>query len=392
MALQPASGARDLNPQQVEINHTLASRLSDLYRLWGYEQIDPPKIERLETLMADGGISSKKILRVVSDEPLGLRPEMTASIVRGASTKYASKLRPLRLWSLGTVFKCRDKVEGGTDIEESLESGVELIGIEGISAEIELLSLLLEAYDQLDLHQENNSILLIGHTSLMQILLSKFKEFDNDEIKSILSNFDLISLNRLNIDKSDRDILKNLMYTRGEPLKVINLLKKYYPEDKLLNYLLNLFNIISPLATKHNIQIQLDPSFKTNYEMYTGLFFQLVYRSSDSPNVIASGGRYDKLVQKFSKNQDNNFGAGFTFSIDKIRELKKDIKISKSPQKRMLIAYQEDVKIDKILERQRFWHKKGVVSFIDNSPSSNKASATKRQIQFGCSHFEWIQK
>ena len=56
MTLQPASGARDLNPQQVRKNHLIASKLSSLYQLWGYERISPPHIERLDTLMAAGGI------------------------------------------------------------------------------------------------------------------------------------------------------------------------------------------------------------------------------------------------------------------------------------------------------------------------------------------------
>ena len=61
MTLQPASGARDLNPQQVRKNHLIASKLSSLYQLWGYERISPPHIERLDTLMAAGGISNNEI-------------------------------------------------------------------------------------------------------------------------------------------------------------------------------------------------------------------------------------------------------------------------------------------------------------------------------------------
>ena len=43
----------------------------------------------------------------VADEPLGLRPEMTASIARAACTRLAEKPRPLRLWAAGTVFESK---------------------------------------------------------------------------------------------------------------------------------------------------------------------------------------------------------------------------------------------------------------------------------------------
>tara|TARA_Y100001968_G_C19085130_1_gene584904 strand:+ start:193 stop:684 length:492 start_codon:yes stop_codon:yes gene_type:complete len=142
--LQPAKGARDLNPKQVEINHLIASKLSNVFKLWGYEEVSPPNIERLPTLMAGDAISNKDILKVVADEPLGLRPEMTTSIARAASTRLINRPRPLRLWANGTIFKNNAAIEGGTNIEENQQSGVELFGIKSINAEIELLSLLLD--------------------------------------------------------------------------------------------------------------------------------------------------------------------------------------------------------------------------------------------------------
>ena len=99
MALQPAAGARDLNPRQVESNRALSERLASVFRLWGYDEVSPPRVERLDTLMAGGAIASEDVVRLVADEPLGLRPEMTASIARAACTRLASRPRPLRLWA-----------------------------------------------------------------------------------------------------------------------------------------------------------------------------------------------------------------------------------------------------------------------------------------------------
>ena len=143
MALQPAAGAKDLNPRQVETNRQLTERLASVYRLWGYDEVSPPRVERLATLMAGGAIDSSDIVRLVADDPLGLRPEMTASIARAACTRFANRQRPLRLWASGTVFRTRSADEGGQCIEENLQSGVELFGVSGSEAEMELLSLLM---------------------------------------------------------------------------------------------------------------------------------------------------------------------------------------------------------------------------------------------------------
>ena len=117
MALQPASGARDLNPRQVDANRQLSEKLAKVFRLWGYDEVSPPRVERLDTLRAGGAISSTDIVRLVADEPLGLRPEMTASIARAASTRMAARPRPLRLWASGTVFQSRSADEGGQCVE-----------------------------------------------------------------------------------------------------------------------------------------------------------------------------------------------------------------------------------------------------------------------------------
>jgi hypothetical protein len=50
MALQPAAGAKDLNPRDVERNRQICDQLAAIYRLWGYQEVTPPSFERLDTL------------------------------------------------------------------------------------------------------------------------------------------------------------------------------------------------------------------------------------------------------------------------------------------------------------------------------------------------------
>ena len=84
MALQPDAGAKDLNPRDVGRNRQICDQLAAIYRLWGYQEVTPPSFERLDTLEAGGAIDGREVVRLSSDEPLGLRPELTASIARAA--------------------------------------------------------------------------------------------------------------------------------------------------------------------------------------------------------------------------------------------------------------------------------------------------------------------
>ena len=145
MALQPAAGARDLNPREVEGNRRIRQQLAAVYRLWGYQEVDPPSVERLDTLAAGGGIATQELVRLASDEPLGMRPELTASIARAACTRMAGLPRPLRLWADGNIFRSSQANGGQQRIHQQIQSGVELLGVASTSADVELMRLLLAA-------------------------------------------------------------------------------------------------------------------------------------------------------------------------------------------------------------------------------------------------------
>ncbi len=390
MTLQPASGARDLNPQQVKKNQLIASKLSSLYRLWGYERISPPHIERLETLMAAGGISSNKILKIVSDEPLGLRPEMTASIVRAASTRFNEYERPIRFWSTGTSFKCNEGIEGGIDIEESFQSGVELIGTKSINAEIELLSLLIESLKIIEIDEKYKTTLLIGNTYLMSLILNSLKFKNIEKIKQIVCELDYIALSNLEIDEEQREFIKKIMKMRGEPKIVLTHLKEIYGPNDYIRNLEELFTVIIPLADDKGIRVQLDPTLGTKYKLYSGLTFSLISSSFSAPVVIAKGGRYDDLVRKFSTKNQDPYGIGFSINIDRLRELIISDKEINENNEKVLIAYKEITNINKALKHQNSLHRKGIISIISHQPMNTSKDASQLLKSNRCTKIEWI--
>ena len=390
MTLQPASGARDLNPQQVRKNHLIESKLSSLYQLWGYERISPPHIERLDTLTAAGGISNNEILKIVSDEPIGLRPEITASIVRAASTRFNEYERPLRLWSTGTSFKCNQSIDGGIDIEESFQSGVELIGTKAINAEIELLSLLIESLEVIEIDQKYKMTLLIGNTYLLELILSSFDSTKIDQIKKILCDLDYIALTTLDVKEEQRMFIKTLMNMRGKPEKVLTNLKNIYGSNSYIDKLKELFTIIEPLAKEKGIEVQLDPTLGTKYKLYSGLTFSLVSSSTSAPVTIAKGGRYDDLVKKFSSSAQNCYGIGFSISVDKVRELVSTSKEKLFNSVKVLIAYKQSASLYKALKQQKELHRKGIISVISHEPLKTNDETNQLLKSNRCTKIEWI--
>ena len=303
MALQPAAGVRDLNPGEVERNRSLCERLAAVYRLWGYRQVAPPTVERADTLEAGGAIDEQEVVRLVSGEPLGLRPELTAPIARAASTRMADLPRPLRLWSEGTIF--RNAVgDAGPRIQEQLQSGVELLGEPSAAADAELLRLLLAAAGSLGLEARHQPRLLLGHHGLLSLLLERIPEAQRPAARTALSSLDALGLARLPLEKEQRAWLQQLSRLRGEPAAVLPTLRHWIGEHPLVSQLLHTLELVDAAAARHGVKLQLDPSFEPHFALYDGLVLKLVCLGSDAPVEIASGGRYDALVGRFQAAAD----------------------------------------------------------------------------------------
>ncbi len=393
MALQPAAGARDLNPQQVERNHFLTSRLADVYRRWGYEEVSPPRVERLDTLTAGGAIDNRDIVKLVADEPLGLRPEMTASIARAACNRLSNKPRPLRLWACGTVFESRTAAEGGLHIEENLQSGVELFGVSGISAELELFTLLMESLSSLGLDTSLKPKLLIGHTDIMKLILKPYEGKIKEAIKRCLIEYDRIGLEEIEKAREQKSLLIKVLETRGASKVIISTLKSLYGDSDVISNLNRLFTLLEPIAEKKGVEVQLDPTFQPHFELYTGIVFQLVCQGTSGPVVIARGGRYDQLVKHCGAKEDESAGVGFSFAIESIREQVNTAKIEYiEPDKKTLITYGPKKTLESALLFQSKLHQEGITAQLELECCKDMNEAKKRQEIRNCSELEWLNE
>ena len=390
MALQPASGVRDLNPQQVQRNQELRETLAEVFCLWGFEEVTPPRIERMDTLKAGGAIDSRDIVRLVSDEPLGLRPELTASIARAACTRLLERQRPLRLWSCGTVFESRTADERGQCIEENLHCGVELFGGLGVESELELFSLLLASLKGLNLSRSHQPRLLIGHTSLMELLLEPFESRQRHKIRACLSQYDRLGLQELGLANDAYDNLAHWLDRRGTPQDILHSLDVQYPNQGVLKQLQRLFTHLQPLAKESGLQLQLDPTFQPHYELYDGILLQLVCQGTSAPVVIARGGRYDSLVKRLGGEGAEATGLGFSYCVDDIRNLPGDSFTTTHEQTATLICYGPTQSLETALQRQMALHQHGRISVLDHRACDDHAEAMDRLKHSGCDSLEWI--
>jgi ATP phosphoribosyltransferase regulatory subunit len=390
MALQPAAGARDLNPREVEGNRWLCDQLADVYRSWGYTEVAPPLVERLQTLEAGGGIAFHELVRLASDDPLGLRPEMTASIARAACTRLAARPRPLRLWTSGPVFRSTISDSGQNRLEEQLQSGVELVGADSsqaLVADAELLRLLLACLRQLGIDASHQPTLLIGHHAVLAALLDQVPADQRLATRQALINYDPLSLASLELPAHQRQGLQQLMRLRGEPKAVLYQLEQLLGPSALLEQLAGTLAAVAAVAEQQGVRVQLDPSFQPHFDLYDGLVLKLVCQGAVAPVEIASGGRYDALVARFGGAAG---GMGFSFQVEAIRELLgTDATVPQRPPI-TLVSYATPQLLGQALDHLEQLHKRAErAELLQQACASEKEAAAIAEAR-GCSDCHWI--
>ena len=378
---------KEFNLLDVRKNSKIISCLTEVYKLWGYEEVSPSTINNIETIKASEVINQKELIGLSSNSNLCLRPEMTTSIIKLISTRLINKKRPLRLWNSGTTFERIEGYKNSEKLKERIHSGIELIGYETEFPEIEIINLLFDAIDKFELKKESKLVFLVSSTTLMDLILKTHIAENYEIIKKCIINMDQDSINKLEIKNSDKLVLKDLLFTRGEPFSIINKLQKLYGEHKTLEDLSYLFQIICPIAKNNGIEVQLDPTFQPHLNLYAGIVFQLICIKDNKKLVIAKGGRYDELVRYFNPKEKVPTGLGFSISIDNIRKLIKD-----DPDKnnKVLIAYKIKSKLAKAIIYQKELHAQGITAILEINPCVDNQQADYLMKVNNCSNIIWI--
>ncbi|MFY8148702.1 MAG: ATP phosphoribosyltransferase regulatory subunit [Prochlorococcaceae cyanobacterium] len=390
MALQPAAGVRDLNPREVERNRTLVELLAGVFRLWGYQEVAPPTIERIDTLEAGGGIDERELVRLAADDPLALRPELTASIARAASTRLAARPRPLRLWASGHTFRSSIADGGDQRISEQLQCGVELLGEPTAAADTELLQLLLDAAATLGLRPEHRPCLLVGHHGILSALLAPVPADQLGAVRRALTDFDPLALQQLPLAEGLRQRLQQLMRLRGEPVAVLYQLEQWLGPMAPLQDLAQTLACVAPTATAMGVKLQLDPTFQPHFALYDGLVIKLVCQGSDAPRDIASGGRYDKLVGRFCSEPMHAAGVGFAFAVEAIRELLGPSAPGAGGETPWLVCCRSFAGLPATLERMRQLHREGEPAELGPCNCGDRAEAEAIAGRRGCRGALWL--
>ena len=183
--LLPA-GIEEVLPENAATLERYRRTLLDLFISWGYQQVMPPFIEFLDSLIIgdsdDLNLQTFKLTDQLSGRTMGIRADMTPQVAR-IDAHMLKQDAPTRLCYCGTVLRTRPESAGGS--RSPLQIGAELYGHDGLESDIEIISLMIATLKASGI---NNILLDLGHAGIFETLIAdaKFSQQLKNDLFSML--------------------------------------------------------------------------------------------------------------------------------------------------------------------------------------------------------------
>lgn len=338
MALKkkPVTGMKDMLPREMEIRDYVIQLIKDTYKTYGFSSMETPCVEHIENLCSkQGGDNEKLIFKILKrGEKLkiqeakeendvvdgGLRYDLTVPLARYYANHSNELPSPFKALQIGNVWRA-DRPQKGR-FRQFMQCDIDILGEPSNLAEIELILATTAMLGKLNFQ---NFTVCINDRNILKAMAaySGFKAEDYDEVFIILDKMDKIGAEGVAAE------LEEMGYAKENVETYLNLFDEVAPDvsgirylkDKLGDFLSDetadgMEMIISSVeaAKECEFTIKFDPTMVRGQSYYTGTIFEVTM--DDFGGSVAGGGRYDKMIGKFT-GQDTP-ACGFSIGFERI--------------------------------------------------------------------------
>ena len=349
-------GTRDFGPIEMAKRNYIFNTIREVYALYGFQQIETPAMETLQTLMGKYGEEGDKLLFKVlnsgdflqkfSDEEIsslksqtsnhiaaklcekGLRYDLTVPFARYVVMHREELQLPFKRFQIQPVWRA-DRPQKGR-YREFYQCDADVVGSDSLLNEVELMQIVDEVFKRFGIRvaiKINNRKILTG---IAEVIGAADKIVD---ITVAIDKLDKIGLDNVNAELREDGLTEeqieklqpiiSLTGTNEEKLQTIsNVLKD---SETGLKGVEELRFIFDTLSGNHNSQfsilhsqLEFDLTLARGLNYYTGAIFE-VKALDVQIGSITGGGRYDNLTGIFG--MPGLSGVGISFGADRIYDV-----------------------------------------------------------------------
>ena len=339
LSKKPVNGMKDILPAEMEIRDYVTSVIKDTYRSFGFTPIETPCMESIANLSnKQGGENEKLIFKVLKrGEKLnletakveadvvdfGMRYDLTVPLSRFYANHANDLPTPFKALQIGSVWRA-DRPQRGR-YRQFTQCDIDILGEPSNLAEIELITATTTTIGRLGF---KNFEIRINERRILKAMAaySGFEEKDYDSIFITLDKMDKIGLEGVAAELEEEGYAKESI---DKYLELFELLKDRkdvaegvaFLKDKLGDFLdQEVADSLTEIATAVNatknaeFTLVFDPTLVRGMSYYTGTIFEIAMPELGA--ACGGGGRYDKMIGKFTGNDVP--ACGFSIGFERI--------------------------------------------------------------------------
>ena len=359
LSKKPVNGMKDILPAEMEIRDYVTNVIKDTYRSFGFTPIETPCMENIANLSnKQGGENEKLIFKVMKrGEKLdlenakeeadivdfGMRYDLTVPLSRFYSNNANNLPSPFKALQMGSVWRA-DRPQRGR-YRQFTQCDIDILGEPSNLAEIELITATTTTIGRLGF---KNFEIRINERRILKAMAaySGFAEEDYDSVFITLDKMD-----KIGVEGVSEELAKNgypqesidkylklfaLLQDKKDVAEGVELLKNTLGEYLDEEVVTNMTEIATAVNATKGAEFNLvfDPTLVRGMSYYTGTIFEIAMPELGA--ACGGGGRYDKMIGKFTGNDVPACGFSIGFERIILLLMESGFKIPESPKK---VAY-----------------------------------------------------
>ena len=339
MALKkkPVTGMRDILPAEMQVREYVMNQIRDTYQGFGFTQIETPCVEHIENLTSkQGGDNEKLIFKILKrGEKLdlkaaqnegdlvdgGLRYDLTLPLARYFSNNGAQLPMPFKALQMGSVWRADHPQKGR--FRQFTQCDIDILGDETSMAEIELILATTTALGKIC--PENGFTVRVNDREILKgmAVYCGFEEGLLDQVFIILDKMDKIGIEGVKAELLEAGharesvekyvaLLAGTGHDAAGVRKLGEVLESAMPKEVAGNLAYIMETVADVAETEFSLYF--DPTLVRGMSYYTGTIFEVSMEGFGGS--VAGGGRYDKMIGKFTGKDTP--ACGFSIGFERI--------------------------------------------------------------------------
>ncbi len=347
-------GTRDFGPDIVRKRQYILDTIRSVFELYGFQPLETPAMENLETLMGKYGDEGDKLIFKILNNGLerpekheqakkdfekilsgknvdgiterALKYDLTIPFARYVAMNHGKLAFPFKRYQIQPVWRA-DKPQRGR-YREFYQCDADTVGSNSLLNEVELAILYRTVMNKLGIDAEikiNNR----------KILAALAEECDTDKLTDITIAIDKLDklgeekvkaeLKEKGLKENQVNLIMQYLHIKGDNHGKINALKEIIGESKIGDEgIEELEFVLNHPATVQHASLTLDLTLARGLNYYTGSIFE-VKANKVQIGSIGGGGRYDDLTGLFGV--AGIPGVGISFGVDRIYDVLEELQL-----------------------------------------------------------------